>query len=361
MIADWVLIDDSPQEAAAFADGLSKGDALNIVALSAQEAASAISLGNFSPSGVLMDVDLSNEKGSRQSGPGMAQDIRVAQQKRTLPGFPIVRFSLREKVLENIGHDSSSDDIFDLKIEKDGLSAADARPAAQSKLIGVRALYDALNVEGARLLDVLGLTEEQWYQWGSTDFQSDFDIGDRVHLKASPLVRVMIHPGLLIDEDMLAMRLGVDSSASQGWQTLTDELAAYAYCGVASGCFKRWWARGIEDWWQDKLGADVPLAGCTIAERVELLTAVTADLVPLQMPSGSLGDRPWRYCLLSKEARQQFVPVDPARAVKVKPRSSMPSWLDPLYAALGIALQNREDPTLDKEDMKRLQIYTRGS
>lgn len=359
MSRDWLLIDDSPEEAAAFASSLSNGNALTIVPMGAQEAAAAISASKFSPSGVLMDVDLSNETGSQQSGPGMAQDIRVAQQKQAVPGFPIVRFSLREKVIVNIGHDSSSDDIFDLKIEKDGLSTLDAQSAAQAKLIGVRALYDALSVEGVRLLHILELTEEQWCQWGSTAFQSDFDIGDRVHLKAGPLVRMMIHPGLLIDEDILAVRLGVDRPNSKGWKTLTDELANYAYRGVASECFTRWWARGIEDWWQEKIGADAPLAGTTITQRTELLAAITTDLVPLQMPSGSLGDRPWRYCLLSKEARQQFIPVDPARAVKVKPHSSMPTWLDPLYAALGIALQNREDPRLDKEDLKRLQIYTR--
>lgn len=358
MSSNWLLIDDSPEEAAAFAASLGKGDALKIMHMGAQEAAAAISAGTFSPSGVLMDVDLSNETGSQQSGPGMAQDIRVAQQKRAVSGFPIVRFSLRDKVIENIGNDSSSDDIFDLKIEKEGLSTPDARSAAQAKLIGVRELYDALSVEGAGLLQILGLNEDEWCRWGSTSFQSDFDIGDRVHLKAGPLVRLMTHPGLLIDEEMLAVRLGVDKISSKGWETLVGQLAPYAYRGVADGCFTRWWARGIEDWWQEEIGAERPLAGSTIAQRIELLSAMIADLVPLQMPRGSLGDRPWRYCLLSKES-QQFMPVDPARAVKVKPRSSMPSWLDPLYAALGIALQNRDDPRLDKEDLKRLQIYIR--
>lgn len=356
---NWRLIDDSPEEAAAFANGLSKGDALKIMPMGAQEAAAAISAGTFAPSGVLMDVDLSNEAGSQQSGPGMAQDIRVAQQKRAVPGFPIVRFSLRDKVLENIGHDSSSDDIFDLKIEKDGLSTPEARTAAQAKLIGVREIYDALSVEGAELLQILGLTDEQWCQWGSTSFQSDFDIGDRVHLKAGPLVRMMTHPGLLIDEEMLAVRLGVDHVNSKGWEKLAGELEPYAYRGVADGCFIRWWARGIEDWWQEVIGADTPLAGSTIAQRLELLSPIIDDLVPLQMPKGSLGERPWRYCLLTKESQQQLIPVDPARAVKMKPRSNMPTWLDPLYAALSIALQNREDPRLDKEDLRRLQIYIR--
>ena len=77
------------------------------------------------------------------------------------------------------------------------------------------------------------------------------------------------------------------------------------------------------------------------------------------MPKGSMGKRPWRYCLLSREQRYELIPLDPSRGVKIKPRSPMPYWLDPLYASLGAALQNRDDPRLDKEDLKRLQPCVR--
>ena len=359
-MAAWLLIDDSPEEAAAFAERLSHGNVLSIDHMSGTEAASALGNGNFAPAGVLMDVDLSNEIGRQHTGPGMSQDMRVAQQKQTIPAFPIVRFSLRHKVLENIGHDPSSDDIFDLKLEKDGLSDVDLCVAAQSKLVGVRQIYDALDAGEADLPKLLGLHNDLWPQWGSSAFQSDFEIGDRVHLKASPLVRMMVHPGLLIEEDILGFRLGVDPVASKGWSSLREKLTGYAYRGISSGCFVRWWARGIEEWWQDKLGAESPLAGCNIAQRVELLSKHFGDLTPLKMPKGSMGERPWRYCLLTKEQRQEIIPVDPSRAVKIKPRSPMPSWLDPLYAALGVALQNRDDPRVDKEDLKRLQHFARN-
>lgn len=359
-MAAWLLIDDSPEEAAAFATRLSHGEMLSIEPVTATHAASALGAGNFSPAGVLMDVDLSNEAGRQQTGPGMSQNMRVAQQNRTIPAFPIVRFSLRHKVLENIGRDSSSDDIFDLKIEKDGLSDDYLCAAAQSKLIGVRKIYDALDAGEADLPKLIGLSDALWAQWGSSDFQSDFEVGDRVQLKAAPLVRMMVHPGLLIEEDILAFRLGVDPTASKGWSSLRGKLADYAYRGVSGDCFVRWWARGVEDWWQDELGAELPLAGCNIAERAALLSKHFVDLTTLKMPKGSMGERPWRYCLLTKEQRQEVIPVDPARAVRMKPRSPMPSWLDPLYAALGVALQNRDDPRVDKEDLKRLQLFARN-
>lgn len=359
-MAPWLLIDDSPQEAASFAAHLSQGNPNFVTYMSAKAAASELGNGTLAPAGVLMDVDLSNEMGRQQTGPGMSQDIRVAQQKKTIPAFPIVRFSFRHKIIENIGRDSSSDDIFDLKIEKDGLSDEGPCSITRSKLIGVRQIYDALEAGEADLPKLLRLSDDLWSQWGSSAFQSDFDLGDRVHLKASPLVRMMVHPGLLIDEDILAFRLGVDPAASTNWQKLKEKLAEYAYSGIAGDCFVRWWARGIEEWWQDNLGAEVPLAGCNISQRVELLSKHFGKLAPLKMPKGSMGERPWRYCLLTNEKHQEVIPVDPAKAVRITPRSPMPSWLDPLYAALGVALQNRDDPRLDKEDLKRLLPIARN-
>ena len=140
---------------------------------------------------------------------------------------------------------------------------------------------------------------------------------------------------------------------------IVSALSDYKFRGVANECFPRWWARGIEQWWQDTIGGTLPLAGTEIEQRVELLSKSFNRVVPLTMPKGSMGKRPWRYCLLSKEQRHELIPVDPARGVKIKPRSPIPTWLDPLYASLGAALQNREDPRLDKDDFKRLQPYAR--
>lgn len=355
----WLLIDDSPEEARAFAQSLAQEDVLPVEYMSASDAAKALEEGTLNPAGVLMDVDLSNELGPQQTGPGMSQSIRVAQQTQSLPPFPLVRFSYLTKVHEKIGRDSSSDDIFDLKIEKDGLSDPTICDVARSKLKGVRQIYDAFERGEQGFLSVVGLSEELWSLWGNSAFRSDFEVADRVHLRAYPLVRLLVHPGLLIEEAILGYRLGVDTERSSGWPTVIETLSEYAFRGVAKEHFPRWWARGIEQWWQERIGGTLPLAGTEIEQRVELLSKTFSSLVPLTMPQGSMGKRPWRYCLLTWEQRYRLIPVDPARGVKIKPRSPMPSWLDPLYASLGAALQNRNDPRLDKEDLKRLQSYAR--
>lgn len=96
-MSSWLLIDDSPQEAKAFAQNLAQEDVLPIEYISASDAAEALGTGTLKPAGVLMDVDLSSELGPQQTGPGMSQSIRVAQQKNLLPPFPLVRFSFVKK------------------------------------------------------------------------------------------------------------------------------------------------------------------------------------------------------------------------------------------------------------------------
>jgi len=55
--------------------------------------------------------------------------------------------------------------------------------------------------------------------------------------RASPLIRLMVHPGLLIEEVFLGFRLGVDPPSSAGWANLLSALSGYAYRGVACDCF----------------------------------------------------------------------------------------------------------------------------
>lgn len=355
----WFLIDDSGEEAITFSRELSLGDELRIEPMSAGEAEKNLSGKTLAADGILMDVDLSNETGIRTSGPGMAANIRVGQTRQDLPSFPIVRFSFREKVLLNIGRDSSSDDLFDLKLDKDGISDVSRRANAQRKLIGASEVYEASRASVVDPAKLLELDAEQLAAWAHPAFVSEIERADRPHLIAAPIMRALVHPGLLIDESLLAARLGIDRALSTGWGALLEALSPFAYRGVGSEHFPLWWARGVESWWEETAKADNPLAAISISERTLLLGKQFADIVPLTMPKGSLGDRPWRYCLLTMEMRGEFLPVDPERSVRIIPRSPMPVWLDPLYAALGPSLRNREDVRLNKDDLKRLEHQAR--
>ncbi len=242
---EWYLVDDKPDEAEQFAHALSVKGMITVTPIRATDAEGRLDKGDFPTSGILMDVDLSSETGMRSTGPGMAQNIRVAQQRKLLSSFPIVRFSARARVLENIGHDSSSDDVFDLKIEKDGLSRSAKRDVVRNQLLGVSEVYSATQSE-FDLSVFVNLDQKYWNIWGHLAFEREIANADRPHLKAGRIVRLLTHPGILIDEDLLAIRLGVDRHRSEGWPNLLAELSPIKYSGVAHGHFSRWWARGLE-------------------------------------------------------------------------------------------------------------------
>jgi CheY-like chemotaxis protein len=111
-------VDDSKDDRDAFATALSSGGRVSVGAVSASRAYELLGTNELYADGLLMDIDLSNEVPDNRSGLGLTADIRAAQHRGTTPAFPIVRFSLRAKVAENIGLDSSSDEYFDLKVDK---------------------------------------------------------------------------------------------------------------------------------------------------------------------------------------------------------------------------------------------------
>jgi CheY-like chemotaxis protein len=356
---EWLFVDDAKDDRQSYAEALSLGDDLRVTAISGGEARERLTAKSLTADGVLMDIDLSNETGQAENGLALTAAIRAAQNRGDLAPFPIVRFSYRVRVAENIGHDPSSDDFFDLPIDKDGLSAPGATHQVQNTLRGMAEVYAAVADKSAGPA-LMGLDAERWALLGHSTFDDDLLYANRPHLKAGIAVRALENPGLLIDDRLLAARLGVDLWRSEGSAALINELSPAAYNGVGAEFYRRWWARALELWWADTLEVEEPLAAYTIAERVGILADTFPDLAPLTMPAESPGNRPWRLCTLTLEKTGGFIPVDPEYGVPYRPRSPLPDWLDPTYAALGPAIKHAEDPRLDREELARQKARIRS-
>jgi hypothetical protein len=358
----WVLVDDSPDEAQSFADQLAKGDyRLAVEVLAPGIARERLLTKTVTPTGVLMDVDLANAPGERGSGPGIAQDMRVKQKAGEINEFPIVRFAARLPVQKNVNGDPGSDDLFDLKILKEEFAAGVA--SVQRRLIGLQEVYKGLSGCDYRAKDapnrLLGLDDNDLSRWSHQGFHDRVLSALQVatHVAAGAFMRGFLTPtGLLLSEVVLSYRLGIDSGASgEGWVNLLKQVTC-KYKGIGSEYFPRWWSRGLEDWWFDTIKCERALVSLTINERVETLRKSFGNLVPLRMPEGSAGDKPWRPCALSLEADPPgLVPVDPTEAVRITPRADSPAWTDPMYASLRLALQARDDFRINRVDLTRLQ------
>jgi hypothetical protein len=360
----WIFVDDSPDDAAAFADDLRlEPNALDVEVLLPSAAKERLFGQNFVPDGVLMDVDLSYAPGERGSGPGIAQDIRVKQKAHDISEYPVVRFSYREQIKRNVQGDPASDDLFDLKIQKEEVTTG--RDSVKRRLRGIRNIYAQLIAQTPpkpeALTELLKLDNAELAGWSHQAFHDRLLSALQVatHVGASAFMRSFIlTTGLLISEEVLSFRLGVDAAASgQAWVDVREGLP-FRYSGLASESFDRWWSRGLEDWWFQTVKDECPLVSLSITRRLELLSAKAGitGLVPLQMPRGSAGDKPWRLCALTLEDDPpHLIPVDPAESVRLTPRDDLAPWVDPLYAALGPALQAKGDFRLNRQDLERLR------
>lgn len=353
----WALVDDMPEESRIFCERLSIDGVVKVAYMPPASARERILSGEFTPAGVLMDVDLSGQVGELGTGPGIAQDIRAKQRAGSISEFPIVRFAAKQPVEKYIGGDPSSDDLFDLKIQKEEVGDEHI----SRYLLGIAQVYDVLGRffrKELLLTDVVAEPEKNIKEWGHEAFYSRIQSSTSVHACANIFLRSFVYPtGLLICETVLAYRLGVDINRSgAAWDKLIA-LLAFKYKGVAGDCFGRWWSRGLESWWYNRVDSKQALVNLSAHQRVELLSkSIGFDgLVSIEMPDGSPGDKPWRNCALSME-RGERVPVDPENAVRITPATDLPSWIDPQMSSLKIAIQNsREDLRLNGQDLAKLQ------
>jgi hypothetical protein len=363
----WIFVDDLKDEASAFAEELAASGKVQVVVMGPDEARTALLQQGREPAGVLMDVDLSSIAGEFGTGPGIAQDIRTKQKAKSAREFPIVRFSAAEPLAKNVIGDPSSDDLFELKILKNDVKLR--RDEVVAHLLGLREIYDSIiNIherpeESAKLVPKLfALDEATLAVWGHEGLNAKILTGVRYapHVAAGVFCRQFIMPyGLLLDERLLAVRLGVDVAASgNAWGSVLKLLEPIRYLGVAGEHIVRWWARGLEDWWFKNIDQAAPLAGIAAVKRVALLTEVTkiAGLAALSSPPGSSNGRFWRFCRLGLESTPaEYIPVDPSESIRLVSQVDSPAWIEPLSASIRLALRARDDTRLNTKDLDRFR------
>lgn len=363
--ARWLFVDDQSDEAVAIAARLSGSTAAIEIEYRTPLAFREEVLTQNKPiDGALLDVNLASIKGEHGTGPGIAQDIRIKQRSGNVREFPVVRFSSRDQIRRNIGGDPGSDDLFDLKISKEEAGRGDEASIVQC-LLGLNELYSILGkIKLATESDVtrlLGLDDAQAESWSDWSLHSKIRVSAATadHVAAGVIMRDLLNqPGPLITEAILSYRLGVDRlKSAKVWDELLNHLDDVRFKGPAAKYFPRWWARGVDDWWLVTASDAQSLAFTNIAERTHRITKRYAlkGLVPLTMPKGSAGQRPWSPCILSAEQDPPIhIPLDPDESVRFAPIQYIAPWIDPTFAALAPALQDKNNPRLNSMDLARL-------
>lgn len=175
-----------------------------------------------------------------------------------------------------------------------------------------------------------------------------------VHEYARYILRELIEiQGVLINEAVLAARLGVDPKISSDWEKCKKRLAeTCAYQGAFHEAWPRWWAFPVEEWWQNRPNRPGTLRSLTAKERVKFLRSTTrlTYLQPAASVEAGYSERYWTIC-------QEFErPLDPRDGVRISFLNHNP-WQEPPYFSIKAALERAEQKKgwkIDPLDRERL-------
>ena len=258
-----------------------------------------------------------------------------------------------------LADDNSTADIFDLGFDKETIG--DIASLARAKLAALPELYSAAQGVGGSpdaAPKILGIGVEHYGRLHSR-FRAAFEteLTRKPHEAVSFILRQLFDaPGLLIDEDLLAIRLGIDKARSNGWDRLRNSFEPARYIGVAAGGFRRWWIDLVLLRW-GQLSAQSILR-LSADQRVAVLnSAEFGELTPLASTVESPGDRPWLQSLSDDPALR--LPVDPRHAFTLSTLVS--PWLDEQVWCLEQAKRNRKSPLLSQDARDKLRATLSGS
>ncbi len=206
----------------------------------------------------------------------LAQELRTRTTEDTLTGIPIVLWSTDEKLGGSYIGDFTSHDLFDAKHLKGDVSRNPKQVAEDliSLSNGYKNLNDFRADKATILQNALGLDSQnfQMLDVRLVDYFAGYKQVAPVHEYARFMLNQCIRrPGVLIDEQLLAAKLGIDIEKSDDWQTFCENsLDSCKYTGVFHEAWPRWWWINVQQWWK-QLGDVKPISRYLADERVSII------------------------------------------------------------------------------------------
>lgn len=308
--------------------------------------------------GLILDLrldDLPNENGERADfrGTSLAQEIRTRQKEKEFKSFPIVLFSANDKLKKSL--ENSGKDLFDICIDKSKVNA-DSFDIYTPRLISLAEGYKYLseNKDVAKILNI------------DTNIIDDRFVSELLQLLNNPIhiisqfiiYELIEKQGLLINEQVLAARLGIDIENSQDWEKVKESLTITKYTGVFGEGWQRWWMPLIEKWWNDIVQAQIFLRSTHATDRVEAIkNALKLEkLQSAQKIDKADSEEFWTVC------KGYNRPLDPVDGLIIEDQEKLYPWQEPEYVSVDAALKskNKDDgwknvAKIEEDHLKELQ------
>lgn len=296
--------------------------------------------------GLMVDLNLndqrpSNDDKAKYSGTEIAQRLRT---KSIGNACPIVLYSANDNIdfwLEN-----KKSGLFDLCISKD----CDNKQSYAVKMYSLAKAYKIIqNKEINFECDDPKKIEEEINKYKKQIFGVDHlekinkpfaDYLQKISSNPTYIIAQFIlneficKQGILIDEEVLAARLGIDKEQSPDWNLVLKRLDFAKYKGVFNEGWPRWWMFEIDKWWNEELKAEDYLVSTPAAERVKIIKekAGVSNIVSAAPLPKAESDLFWTIC------KGHHKPLDPVDGLAIQGQENLFPWQETESVSIDAAM-----------------------
>lgn len=310
--------------------------------------------------GLLLDLRLDeefDENGEKvfYRGPTLAQELRSRMSDGEICSFPIVLWSMNDKIVHSYSPDSSSHDLFDAVYAKDDGQYQLEDGCVSSELVslarGYQSLRGLLKKGGVKVSGAVEILDLQSSERELLDprLMSCFH-NVSVFSAAARVLSLLKTDGVLIGEGLLAAKLGVDIlNSGKYWGVLKEHLKGSKYGGVFSDGWERWWAHRVDSFGLEVLQLKTSLRRLDARDRVAALNEkLGIGLIPAEPICTQYSTKYTTVCFATKR------PLDSSDGFKILSHEQ-DSWHDSRYVSAYAVLEriNKDTWHLDPLELER--------
>ncbi len=319
-------------------------------------------INNGTINGLLLDWKLSMEPNSNTGIPVTYDAEALAQQLRRLSverqgnlnllskDIPIVLCSDQNNFQDFFRKEMTGHDLFDAFYDKDSVNT--------KELVSLAKGYQQIQAENTTIQDLLGIIANDQTNLLDARLLDSLEVrfSKSPHEFAHFLLKEVIeHPSVLLNEDWIAARLGIDKN-SPDWNNLkNDFLAPFKYQGIFGDAWERWWWNSVNDWWEI-ISEGKSLSTTDAIERVSIIKTASnlEQLIEAPKLNRSRSSQFWVIC------KVRNAPLDNTEGLLIAEQTTLFPWQEPEYISELEAVQPTQTPpilvdTYSKDKLKRLR------
>jgi hypothetical protein len=285
----------------------------------------------------------------------LASDLRTKMAEKSISDFPIVLWSITQKLTRSYDRDVMSHDLFDWVLDKEKLLGKEGETG--DLLASLAMGYIAIGQERqnsefwTKLLSVpsaisLDPRVGESYSSSSKSFP--------IHVLAQFILKNLVfRSGPLVDFSTLCARLGVTEDSMHDSKLLKLLSATASYRGPFSAAWPRWWWAAVEKWWRASAAGSRPVLSLDASDRVKVMSQAV-KLKGLAPAKPILASYSSRFTTICQCLRQPLDPIDGFMLTS----AGLEPWHDRLYVSSQVALEPRRHRfagQLDAKEAERLK------